>query len=320
MSKRLLGPFIVFFICAGALLLVYKEGILPVNSEDKSPVIFVVKKGESVNEIARNLHNTGLIRNTLVFYVVVKKLRIERSIQAGDFRLNRSMNASEIAQELTHGTLDKWVTVIEGLRKEEIASIFEKSHSIPESIFVNRTVEGYLFPDTYLVPVAANITQILSLFKTNYLRKITPQMKARAHELGFSMGDIITLASIVEREARRPEDKRKVAAVYLNRLQGDIPLQADATVQYALGYSEEEKTWWRKNITEEDLTIRSEYNTYKKGGLPPGPICNPGIDAINGVLYAANVPFYYYMSDKKGIIHYAVTLDEHNRNVATYLE
>ena len=99
-----------------------------------------------------------------------------------------------------------------------------------------------------------------------------------------------------------------------------MPLQADATVQYALGYSEEEKTWWRKDITSEDLALNSSYNTYKNPGIPPAPISNPGLNAINGVLYAANVPYFYYISDKKGVMHYAVTLEEHNQNIRKYLD
>lgn len=320
MKKRFLGPLIVFITSIIVAYVIYREGVLPVNSQDKSPVIFVVNRGDSVNTIARNLHNAKLIRNPIVFFVVVKKLAIERSIQAGDFRLNRSMNTEEIARGLTHGTLDVWVTIVEGLRKEEIASIFSKTHSIPEMIFSKHAIEGYLFPDTYLVPTSADVAQVLALFKANYNRKITNEMKLRAKQLNFSMDEVLTLASVVEREARHLEDKKKVAAVFVNRLKEGMPLQADATVQYVLGYSEEEKTWWRKNISTEDLAINSPFNTYKNPGMPPAPISNPGLDAINGVLYAADVPYLYYISDKKGSMHYANTLDEHNRNIRRYLD
>ena len=210
MKKRFLGPLVVLILFILGSFIVYKEGTLPVNPQDKSSVIFVVNKGESINTIARNLHNANLVRNSIVFFVVVKKLAIERSIQAGDFRLNRSMDAEEIARGLTHGTLDTWVTVVEGLRKEEIASVFSKTHSIPEIIFNKHAIEGYLFPDTYLVPTSADVTQVLSLFRTNYNRKITNEMKQRAKQINLTMDEVLVLASVVEREARHPEDKRKL--------------------------------------------------------------------------------------------------------------
>ena len=133
--------------------------------------------------------------------------------------------------------------------------------------------------------------------------------------------EVLILASLVEKEARHDEDRQKVASIILKRLKNDIKLQIDATVQYALGYQSEEKTWWKKNLTQEDLDIDSPYNTYKNEGLPPGPIANPGLASIEAVINAdANTSYLYYISDKNGNMHYARTLEEHQANIDKYLQ
>jgi UPF0755 protein len=297
----------------------YREGQLPVNTSDRDPEIFVIKPGESIDAIATNLEKEGLIRNKIVFKILVKQLNIERSIQAGDFRLYPSMSASEIAQNLTHGTLDTWVTVIEGLRREEIAQLIADSHDIPESVFVEKTKEGYLFPDTYLVPTSADVNTIIEMFEKNFNEKVTPEMVQAAEKKGYTLDELLTLASLLERETQDYEDMRIVAGILENRLEEDMPLQIDATVQYALGYDEGEKTWWKKNLTIEDLDIDSMFNTYKVTGLPPHPIASPGLNAINAVLNAKDVPYFYYITDNTGRMHYSETLDQHNANVEKYL-
>ena len=147
--------------------LYFKEGTLPVNKSGKESKIFIINKGDTLSIIANNLSNEKLIRNKVVFFFVVKQMGIEKKIQAGDFRLSPFMDVYEIAQNLTHGTLDIWVTIIEGLRKEEVAQVISKEFSIPEIEFVNLAQEGYLFPDTYLIPRQATAESILAILKKN---------------------------------------------------------------------------------------------------------------------------------------------------------
>lgn len=301
------------------LFIYYKEGTLPVNSQDKTAKIFVIRRGENVTQIAKNLEKEGLIRNRVVFYFIVKQLRIDKKIQAGDFRLSPSMNLYEIAKTLTKGTLDIWVTIIEGLRKEEIAQIFSKELNLPESEFIKIAKEGYLFPDTYLIPKNATIKTVIAILTKNFNSKYNQALQKKAKEKGLTDEEVIILASLVEREAKFNEDRPLVASVILNRLKNQMKLDIDATVQYALGYQSDEKTWWKKNLTKEDLEIDSPYNTYKYPGLPPTPICNPGLASIKAILEAPETDYFYYLSDKFGKIHFAKTLDEHNQNIRKYL-
>ncbi len=311
----------ILIVVLGILFLIYyKEGTLPVNSQDKTYKTFVISRGESVNSIITNLHNQGLIRNKLPFFILLKIQGIDNSIQAGDFRLSTAMSAKQIAQELTTGTLDKWITIIEGLRVEEVANILAIEFGIPEVEFISQAEEGYLFPDTYLVPKEATLGAILTVFETNFNRRYSPPLREKAERLGFSDHKLLTLASLVEREANNPDDMRRVASVMLKRLTVGMPLQIDATVQYAIGYQHNEKSWWKKNLSVSDLTINSPYNTYKNAGLPPGPIASPGLAAIEAVLNAdPNTPYLYYISGTDGVMHYGRNLEEHNKNIAKYL-
>lgn len=309
---------IAFFIFSGYFF--FKEGSMAVDVKDKNTKIFVINKGDGLNIVAGNLEKQGLIRSKVVFYLLAKKMGIETKIQAGDFRLSPSQTAAQIAEQLTHGTLDEWVTIIEGLRKEEIAQILSKSFNIPETEFIKTAKEGYLFPDTYLIPKDATAGSVIDILNANFNRKFDTDLKADAIQKRISEKDVIILASLVEREARGNEDRREVAGILLKRLKKDWPLQIDATVQYALGYQPLEKTWWKKNLTEDDLKIESNYNTYKNQGLPPGAICNPSLSSIKAVLEAdENTPYWFYLSDTKGIMHYSKTIEEHEANVEKYL-
>jgi len=300
--------------------LFYREGSLPVNKSSKTSKIFIIKQGEPLNTIVNNLANEGLIRNKIVFYLIVKKLGIERKIQAGDFRISENMNAQEVATSLTHGTVDIWLTLIEGMRKEEMAQIISKTLDIPEIEIVRTTKEGYVFPDTYLVPRTATAETVLSIINKNFTAKFDEKLHIQARNKKLTEKQVLILASLVEREARQPLTREKVAGIILKRYLADWPLQIDATVQYALGYQPNEKSWWKKELTEEDLKIDSPYNTYKNKGLPPEPIANPSLSSIKAVINAdENTPYWYYITDKNGVMHYAVTLEEHQTNINKYL-
>jgi UPF0755 protein len=319
--KKILITGILCLLMVTFFYLFYKQGIKPVDKNSKETKIFVIQKGESLKSIIDNLYRQNLIRNRLAFYLLIKKLGFEKKIQAGDFRLSPSMDAETIAKTLTKGTLDIWVTIIEGLRKEEIAQIINQNFSIPESEFLKYAKEGYLFPDTYLIPKEATAEAIVKILVNNFYRRFNDDLRQKAKDKSLTEEEVVTIASLVEKEAKYEEDRTKVASIILKRLKNDWPLQVDATVQYALGYQPQEKTWWKKNLTKEDLNIDSPYNTYKNKGLPPTPICNPGLASIKAVIFAdVNTPYWYYLSDKTGRMHYAKTLEEHNENIKKYLQ
>src|SRR3989338_8910456 len=320
MKKIRISLFVLMLIIL-AFYMFYQEGSLPVDRNNQGVEIFTIQKGEGLNSIVKNLSNQNIIRNKIVFYLIVKRLGIEKNMQAGDFRLSKNMNAEEIAQNLTHGTADVWVTIIEGLRKEEIAQILTENFKIPTIPFIEQAREGYLFPDTYLIPKDATIEKIISIFTANFEKKYTPELQAKVKSLGMTVREGLILASLVEKEAKFPEDKNKVAGIIYKRFKDDWMIQIDATIQYALRYQKKEKTWWKKDLTIDDINVDSTYNTYIYKGLPPAPICNPGLESLEAVANAdVNTKYWYYISDKKGNMHYAVTLEEHNENIRKYLQ
>jgi len=229
------------------------------------------------------------------------------------------MNSADIAKGLTHGMMDSWVTILEGWRVEEIATKLAKELDIPEKEFLTIAEEGKMFPDTYRLPKDASAAAIVTMLKENFYKKITPKMLADIKKENLSLDEVITLASIVEREGRTAEDRPVIAGVLFNRLKNEWPLETDATLQYALGYQTKEKSWWKKELFDDDKLVDSLYNTYKHPGIPPGPIANPGIEAINAVIYPRKTDYMFYIHDTKGNVHYAKTLDEHNNNIERYL-
>ncbi|OGG09305.1 hypothetical protein A2154_03130, partial [Candidatus Gottesmanbacteria bacterium RBG_16_43_7] len=275
--------------------------------------------GQSVKQIVANLAKNDLIRSPTAFYLLVKLMGLERTLQAGTYRINKSMTARDIAVNLTHGRQDTWITTLEGWRVEEIATELTKNLGLPESEFLKYAVEGYMFPDTYSIPKESTAAAIANIFLDTFNRKITQKMKADAIALGLSFEDVVILASLVEREGKTEYDRPIIAGILLNRLQISWPLQVDASLQYILGYQALEKTWWKKNLQVTDKDIDSKFNTYKYPGLPPAPISNPGLSALMSVIYPARTSYMYYLHDSQGDVHFAATLEEHNQNIDKYL-
>lgn len=323
MKKSKILFFILIFLI-GFLFFWWNNGISAVDPKNKTEKIFIVAKGAGIKEIANNLKRENLIKNTVIFFIIVKKEGLDQKIQAGDFRLSPSQNALQIAESLTHGTLDIWVTVPEGQRADQIADTL--SNKMPtykkdwRSILENN--EGYLFPDTYLFPREADINQIVSIFRNNFDKKYSALNTSNTK---YTKNQIVTIASLIEREAKHPQDRPLVASVIENRLSINMALQLDATIQYVIGSIKCSKVedkipcdWWPKNITVDDLKIKSFYNTYLNPGLPPTPIANPGLESLKATVNPAKTNYLYYISDKNGVNHYAETLEQHNANIQKY--
>lgn len=309
---------IIFFLSLASFLW-WQQAVKPPNPKDETPTIFTVNKGESVRSIADRLENKGLIRSPVAFFLLARFGSIGDKIQAGDFRLNQSMDLYTLADFLTHGTLDVWIIILEGWRNEEIALKLAQEVNIPESEFLKEARQGYMFPDTYLIPKDASISAIIRIFLDNFNAKMDENIKTRARQKGLSLDELIIIASLVEREAKLESDRPLVASVVLNRLKLGMKLDIDATIQYALGYQPAEKKWWKKNLTSQDLEIDSPYNTYKNAGLPPKPIANPGLASIKAVVETPETDYLYYVSEPSGKTHFASTLEEHQNNIKKYL-
>lgn len=293
----------------------WKVSTSPVNSKATTAQQFVIARGEGVREVSKRLRDAGLVHDQVAFFLLVKyRLGIEKNIQAGTFSLSPAMSANDIALSLTYGTEDIWITLPEGWRSEEILEYLQRQ-TIDDGKWIIDTEagkwkmdEGKLFPDTYRLPKESSIGAIHSLLRQTFDTKTTG-MKIDKRTL--------ILASLVEREAKFASDRPLVASVLLNRLDLGMKLDIDATVQYVLGKS---GNWWPKDLSLDDLKIKSPYNTYINAGLPPAPISNPGLSAIQAVISPAQTDYLYYVSDKAGYLHFASTLEDHNANVAKYVQ
>ncbi|MBI2621086.1 MAG: endolytic transglycosylase MltG [Candidatus Levybacteria bacterium] len=293
------------------------RGNAAANPNDNSPKIFVIEKGQGVRTIARNLKDQGLIKDQVVFFLLTKKLGLDQKIQAGSFRLNPGMRASEIANQLTVGTLDVWVTVPEGQRAGEIGDILEKTmpNYDPSWEAALGKNEGFLFPDTYLFPKDSTVETIIKIMTANFEEKYKTLDTSK---VDFSKEEITTIASLIEREARHDEDRPLVSSVIHNRLGLGMKLDVDATLQYVLGYQKDQKRWWKEGLTDQDKLIRSPYNTYQVAGLPPGPISNPGLLSLEAAVNPAQTDYLYYITDSTGTNRYAKTFEQHQENIEKY--
>jgi len=319
MNKLMIFVITLFIVLIIGFIFI-REGNMPINKNDKTNVIFLIKPGENLNQITNNLIKNNLIRNKISFYLTVKKLGIERKIQAGDFRLSPSMSAETIANSITHGTIDIWVTLLEGWRREEAAQEISSKVGIPEVEIAQSFKEGYMFPDTYLFPKNATTENLKKIISGNFESKINSLSSNSIQQLGLTTDQLVNIASLVEREAKLHADRQKVASIIYKRLKSDWALNIDATIQYALGYQVFDKSWWKKELSADDLKLDSPYNTYLHTGLPPTPICNPSLSSLTAVTEIdPNIDSWFYISDKSGKMHYSKTLEDHNANVERYL-
>ena len=322
-SKKIIIPIIAFLILAPSTYVYYNYALGLVNSFDETVVDFTVESGQSVEEIAKNLEGEGLIRSGSLFRLYVSLSKLAFGLQAGEYQVPQNLNLKEVVELLQHGTFEEKITFIEGWRREEYADALSSKSQIPNpklnSVdFLRETegLEGYLFPDTYFISTETTVEDLAKMMRENFENRIKGDEEG-LRRIGITFEDAVIIASIVEREAGAVEDKPIVAGVLIKRYLNDWALQADATIQYALGYQEE--GWWKKNLTLEDLGIDSPYNTYKNPGLPPTPICNPGLASLEAAFNPTETNYWYYVSDSEGQMHFAETIEEHNENVAKYV-
>lgn len=328
--KRLIIPIllIIFLIFGGIYW--WKQNSKPVSTNEGLQS-FVIPKGYSASQIGNKLADRSLVKSSLAFRFYVQVTSKSKKIQAGEYLLTPSFSLFKIVNQLTSGPVEEWVTIPEGLRREEVVEKYidvlkrdEADAEVFRQDFLAITAgkEGFLFPDTYLFPKTVNASIVVNKMLSTFDNKISTQMEADINISGYSLEQVITLASIIERETRKDEERSVVAGILLNRLEIGMGLQADATVQYALATTEchigTMCDWWPL-LTREDMGSNSSYNTYKYAGLPPAPIANPSLSSITAVIYPTDSFYLYYLHDGDGKIHYAETLKEHNENIRKYL-
>jgi len=301
--------------------------------------LFSVKEGESAVEIAARLEEQGLIRSAALFRLLAAYYGVSSSLEAGEYELQRDMTTTQIINKLHRGLVKtEMVTIPEGWRLEQVAEVLEKRGLYNREEFreackrasfgypflderpADATLEGYLFPDTYFVSPKTDAESFVRRMLQTFDERFTVAMRQQAADRGMTIHQVITLASIVEREAALPEERPLIAGIFLNRLKAGMALDADPTVQYALASNAASQAaygYW-KELSQEDLSIDSPYNTYRYGGLPPGPICSPGLASIQAVLDPEASDYLYFVAREDGSHAFATTLEEHIQNVAKY--
>ncbi len=323
------------YVYAARLLIAHDALTVPLDARAE-PRSFVIGSGESAQQVARRLETEGLIRNgdALRDYMVYAGL--DTAIQAGEYKISPAVNALEISRALLDATpAEISFNILAGWRLEEIAAALPTSglritpdefiHAVrnPPSAWLPldwqteaASLEGYLMPGEYRFKREASLQQVVSTLIGRFNREVTPDVRQAIAQRGLSLHQAVILASIVQREGVVPEERPMIASVFLNRLQAGIKLDADPTVQYALGYNSQQNTWWTNPLSRSDLQFESPYNTYLNPGLPPGPICNPSLNALQAVAYPAESPYFYFRArcDGSGLHHFARTYEEHLQN------
>ena len=327
--KRLL------LVSLGALVLVglaaaawfYTGAERPYKGYPEAEKFVEIPAGSGSAAMGRRLADAGVVSSAETFRVAVWMRGAGQRLQAGEYRFDAPMTAVEVVDKLSRGEVFlQPITFREGLTIRQMAAIFESKGFGPASEFVKAAgdaslirhldpaatdLEGYLFPDTYALPRKATATQLVRRMVDRFEKALAPETRERAAARGLNVRQLVTLASLVEKETGKNDERPLVAAVYANRLKMGMGMQADPTVIFAL----ERAGRYNGNLTREGLRFDSPYNTYRYSGLPPGPIAAPGRASLEAAASPADVPYIYFVSRNDGSHVFAVTLDEHNRNV-----
>jgi UPF0755 protein len=296
---------------------------------------FTVRLGETANSVAARLQETGLISDGETFRLYLVYAGMDTTIQAGDYQLSPTFTMVEIAQELQDATpAEVEFNILPGWRVEEIAAALPTSGLqvapqgflqlvrtgragiAPENLKLEGSLEGFLMPGTYRFLREARAEDMVKMFTARFDEQVPGDLRGQFEANGLNLREAVILASIVQREAVLEEEQPMIASVFFNRLAVGMSLESDPTVQYALGYNAKQQTWWTNPLTADDLSVDSPYNTYRNGGLPPGPIGNPRLSALKAVAYPAQTPYYYFRAacDQSGRHSFAKTYEEHLQN------
>lgn len=310
--KKHLAGVVGVLVMLGFCILVSAPGAFPKGG------IFTISPGDSLRTISDKLVSEHYVRSRTAFVTLVTLFGGERSMASGDYYFAQQQSVVGVARQLARGDhqLDPVkVTIPEGRNVREIGILLgEKLPGFAVDMFVEQALqyEGYLFPDTYFLYPKTQPESVIEEMRAMY-KKRTTEVLSGVRPLGKSASDVVIMASIIEREARGDDDRSVVSGILWNRIGRGMALQVDASVAYAKGVPE-------GTVKKADLGIDSPYNTYIYRGLPPGPIANPGIEALTAAMRPAKTDYLYYIHDSRGTIHYAKTYPEHQRNINRYLK
>lgn len=297
---------------------------------------FQIKPGESTFAITTRLESEGLISSAAALRDYLVYSGLDTTLQAGQFELSPRMTAVEIAWALQDATPHEIsFRILPGWRLEEIAAAIPTSGlefsareflamaynppqlsplqgQLPQGV----SLEGFLFPDSYRLLRKTSLEDFLKTLLADFQIKVDELMLEGFQRQGLTLYEAVTLASIVQREAVVPDEMPLIASVFLNRLRAGMKLDADPTVQYAIGFDKKSGSWWKNPLSLEDLKVNSPYNTYANTGLPPGPIANPGLGALSAVAFPSESAYYYFRSacDGSGRHNFAETFEQHQQN------
>jgi UPF0755 protein len=299
------------------------------RSQPQTAQQIIVPRGSTFHDIATELVRAGIVHNEIAFRIYAKLLRADTAAHAGEFRFEPHQTAAEVLAQLESGgaQIAKWVTIPEGFTAAQIAQRLQdegfgnakvyKHAFLHDAITLDgvrtKNLEGFLFPSTYLIPNGATPKAVEDILTAQFRKELPPYAAQRARAHGLSVPQIVTLASLIEREAKADDERALMAGVYYNRLRLGMPLEVDATIEYALPEHHDV-------ITYGDLKIRSPYNTYLHPGLPPTPIANPGEASLQAAFNPRPSPYLYYVYKGNGHHAFARTLAEQNANIAKYLK
>ncbi len=315
--------FILFLYAATIAVCAYWNIIYfsktPKDIADNAEKVLLIKKGTPFNAAADMLYKNGLIQNSFKMKLFVK-LKDKVNIKAGEYVLSASMTPIRILEILEKGKVKLYkFTIPEGLSIKEIALIFANENFCSEKNFIAKamdknftqsfninadTLEGYIFPDTYLFPKGLSCEDLISVTVKNFFKIFKKDWKKKAEKIGFTVHQILTLASMIERETMASKERTLVSSAFHNRLKIDMKLQSDPTAIYGIDN-------FYGNIKKKDLKRDTPYNTYKIKGLPPGPIANPGEAAIYAALFPANTKYYFFVAKNDGTHKFSRTFEEH---------
>jgi len=323
---------------------------IPIEKNSQEKIEILIKKGEGLKEISTNLKSQGLIRSSFFFNIYVLKKGLEKNLKAGKYLFSKSMNVPQIVEKMVSGdVIKRKFTIIEGWNLKDIANLFESQNLLSAQEFFeitgfpsplpqkkdnsfplnskdfskdfdflkdkpkNLSLEGYLFPDTYEVSYEATPEEIIKKILSNFDKKLTQDLRKEIKNQNKTIFEIITMASLIEKEVKTLEDKKIVSGILWKRKKAGMPLQVDATITYITNKKS-------TKISREELKIDSPYNTYRYKGLPPAPICNPGIESIIAAIYPKKSEYWYYLSTPDGKTIFSRTLKEHNAAKIKYLK
>jgi UPF0755 protein len=330
-KKILLSIYIPLGVLAGAsfglFLMIWAYADRPLVPDDLTNVIVEVRPGQSVKTIAEILHHAGIINNPWKFRLLARSRGHDKQLKAGEYVFSAAMTPKKILEIMVKGAvrLHK-LSIPEGYNLYQIAELIAKAELGTAAAFIQvctnaalvrakgveaETLEGYLFPDTYFFPKSITIEQMAMTMVNRFFAVFRSEWKTRAENLGYTVHQVVTLASMIEKETAAPFERAMISSVFHNRLAKKMRLESDPTVIYGLKNFD-------GNLTRRHLDTLTPYNTYRIAGLPPGPIANPGRESLAAALFPQETAFIYFVSKKDNTHHFSVNLEDHNRAVSEY--